>query len=129
MMIMITTWPAHPNLLELTTLNMLGERYKLWNSSWSLLHFPFASLLGPNICLRILFSNILSLHSPLKISDHVFQTYSTTGNIIVLYILHIFIFKCLERSLEPLPAKLLCNYRKIREQYSYLHVHYYYFLS
>ena len=30
---------------------------------WSLLHSPFASLLGPNIRLRILFSNILGLHS------------------------------------------------------------------
>jgi hypothetical protein len=32
---------------------------------WSLLHSPFASLLSPNICLRILFSNTFSLCSSL----------------------------------------------------------------
>ena len=63
-----------------------------WKSSLrSLLHTPFSSLLGPNICLRILFSNTLSLHSSLNVRDHVSQPYSTTGNIIVL------IFKFLER--------------------------------
>ena len=37
------------------TLTILGERYKLWSSSlWSLLHSPFESLLGPNICFTIL---------------------------------------------------------------------------
>ena len=58
---------------------------------------PILSLLGPNIRLRILFSNTLSLDSSLNVRDHVSQPYSTTGNIIVLYIL---IFKFLERSLE-----------------------------
>ena len=61
------------------------------------LHSPFASLLGPNIGLRILFSNTLSLDSSLNVRDHAKHPYSTTGNIIVLYIL---IFKFLERSLE-----------------------------
>ena len=64
------------------------EWYKLWNSSlWSLLHSLFASLLGPNIRLRILFSNTLSLDSSLNVRDYVSQPYSTTDNIIVLYIL------------------------------------------
>jgi hypothetical protein len=54
--------PAHINLLDLITLTILGERYKLWRSSlWSLFHSPFSSRLGPNIRLRILFSNTLSL--------------------------------------------------------------------
>ena len=53
--------------------------------------------LGPNIRLRFLFSNTLSLHSFLNVRGHVLQPYSTTGNIIVLYIL---IFKFLERSRE-----------------------------
>ena len=57
----------------------------------------FVSLFGPNIRLRILFSNTLSLHSSLNVRDHASQPYSTTGNIIVLYIL---IFKFLERSRE-----------------------------
>ena len=44
-----------------------------------------------------MFSNTLGLDSSLNVKDHVLQPYSTTGNIIVLYIL---ILKFLERSLE-----------------------------
>ena len=58
---------------------------------------PFSSLLGPNICLRILFSNTLSLYySSLSVRDHISHPYSTTGNIIILSIL---IFK-FSRELE-----------------------------
>ena len=46
---------------------------------------PFSSHLSSNICLRILFSNTLSLHSSLHVRDHVSQPYSTTGHIIGLY--------------------------------------------
>ena len=37
----LATCPAHLNLLDLITLTILGERYKLCSSSlWSLLHSP-----------------------------------------------------------------------------------------
>jgi len=55
------------------------------------------SLLGPNIPLRILLSNTLSLRSSLYVRDHASQLFSTTGNITVFYIL---IFKFLEISRE-----------------------------
>ena len=84
----LAIWHAHLNFLDLTTLTILNERCKQWSSLlWSLLHSPLLYLLGSYIRLRILFSNILSLHSSLNVRDHVSHPYSTTGNIIVLYIL------------------------------------------
>ena len=54
----LAIWPTHFSLLDLITLTILGERYKLWSSSlWNLLHSPFLSLLVPNNRLGILFSN------------------------------------------------------------------------
>ena len=91
----LATWPVHLNLLDVITLTVLGAQYKLWSSSLrSLLQSLFSSLLGPNIRLRILFSNTLSLDSSLNVRDHVSQPYSTTGNIIVLYILIFKFMKC-----------------------------------
>ena len=81
----MATCPAHLNLLDLITLTILGERCKLWSSLlWSLFHSLFSSLLGPNICLRILFSNAPSLHFSLNVRDHVSQQYSTCrrGNVL-----------------------------------------------
>ena len=76
----LATCPAHQNRLDLITLTVLGQRYKLWISSfWSLLHSPFSSLLGPNIHLKILFSNSRSLRCTLDVRDHVSQPYSTAG--------------------------------------------------
>jgi len=95
---LLGTWHAHLNLLDLITLTMLAKRYKPWSSSlWSLLYSPFVILLSSNIRLMNLFSNILSLCPSLNVRDRASQQYSTTGNIIVLYIL---IFKFLKRSRE-----------------------------
>ena len=70
----------------------------LWSFSlWSLLQSPFSYLLCPNTRPGMLFSNTLSVRSSLNVRDHVSYPYSTTGNIIVLYIL---IFKFLERCLD-----------------------------
>ena len=52
---------------------------------------------SPNIRLRILFANILSLRSSLNVGNHDSQLNSTTGNDIVLYIS---IFKFLEKKHE-----------------------------
>jgi hypothetical protein len=55
------------------------------------------SLLGPNIFLRTLFSNTLSLHSSLNVSDQVSHPYKSKGKITVLYILKfIFLYSKLE---------------------------------
>ena len=70
----LAIWFAHLNLLDLITLTTLYERCKRWSSSlWSFLHSPFSSLFGPNIRLRILISNTLSLHSSLNVRDHVYN--------------------------------------------------------
>ena len=64
----LATWLPHLNLLYLITLTILGERYKLWSCSlWILLHSSFVSHFGPNIRLRILFSNTLSQRSSLNV--------------------------------------------------------------
>jgi hypothetical protein len=76
-----------------------GEEYRSFSSLiCSLLHpLVTLSLLGPNIFLSTLFSNVLSLNSSLSVSDQVSHPYKTTGKIIVLYIL---IFMFLENKLK-----------------------------
>ena len=83
--------PTHSSWLDHRTI--FGEQYRSLSSSLrSFLHSPVtSSLLGPNILLSNLFSNTLSLHSSLIVSDQVSHPYKTTSKIIFLYIL-IFIF-------------------------------------
>jgi len=93
------TWSVHLTLLDLITRKTLGEQYRsLSASECSFLHSPVtSSLLGPNILLNTLFSNIQSLRPFLSVSDQVSHLYKTTGNIIVLYVL---IFIILGSKLE-----------------------------
>jgi len=83
------TCSTHLILLDFITRTILGEEYRsLSYSLCSFLHSPVPlPLLGPNILLSTLFSNTLSLHSSLNVSDQVSHPYKTTGKIIVLYIL------------------------------------------
>ena len=71
----------------------------------SFFHSPISSLLGPNISLRVLFSNTLSLHSSFNLRHHVSQPYSTTGNSIVLEILN---FKWLLNKYRKITLIFIC---------------------
>jgi hypothetical protein len=67
---------------------------------------PFSftsSLVGPNILLRTLFSNTLSLYSSLSVRDQVSHPYKTTGRIMVVYITFTF------RSFHELRLKNALN--------------------
>ena len=81
------TCPTHHTIVYFITWTMLVEEYRSFlYSLCSFLHSPVnLSLLGPNILLSTLFSNTLSLHSSLNVSDQVSHPY-TTGKIMGLYI-------------------------------------------
>jgi hypothetical protein len=85
--------PAHLILHDLITRTILGEQYSSLSSTLrSLLHSSVtSSLLGSNTLLSTLFSNTLSLHSCLNVSDQASHPYKTTGKINSVY-LDLYIF-------------------------------------
>ena len=87
------------SFLDLITWTVLGVEYSSLSSSLcSFLHYRFiSSLLDPYILINTLFSNTLSLHSSLNVSNQVSHLYTKTGKILVLSIL---IFQLLDRKLE-----------------------------
>jgi len=82
------TYPAHIILLEMITIITLGEAYNLCSPSLCshLQTSATSCLLGPNILLSTMFSNILNQCSSLSVRDQVSQPYKTKGKIIVLCI-------------------------------------------
>ena len=81
--------PAHTILLDFIN----GEFRSLSSLLCSFLHSPFTSSpLGRNILLNTIFSNTLTLHSSLDVSDQVAHSYNTTGNNV--YIKHDFLQPC-----------------------------------
>ena len=81
------TCPAHLILLDFSTRTILGEQYRSFNSSLCSSLPCYLIPLGPNILFNTLFSDTLSLHSSLNVSDQVSHPYKIAGKIIILYIL------------------------------------------
>ena len=81
----LATCPAHLIHPDLITRMIFGEEYKSEVFSVPLT----SSLLGPNTLFRTLFFKTFSLRFSLIVSDQVSYPYTTTGTIIVLYVLNI----------------------------------------
>jgi hypothetical protein len=73
-------------LIDLITLIIHSEEYKLWSSSLCSFLQPTATsfLFGSNIHLSTLFSNNLNLYTFLNVGDKVSHLYRTTGKTMVL---------------------------------------------
>ena len=66
--LILVAWPGHLNILDLTTLTLQTVQTMKF---YIVYPYPFSSFLGPNMRLRNLFSNTLSLQSSLNVRYHV----------------------------------------------------------
>ena len=86
--------PTQSILLDLFNRIIFGNEYRSLSSSYSLLHSPVtSSLLGPNILLSTLFSNTLSLHSSLNVSEHVSHSYKKNRQNYSSVYLNLYVFR------------------------------------
>ena len=83
------TFPVCLNILDLITLAVLGERYKLWSSSlWNLL-YPFSSHLAANIFSRInvrIILKVIYVSSFEFIKCHVWNVFRVSSSCSILHI-------------------------------------------
>ena len=112
--------PLHPAIrstclahliLNFITQIIFGEQYRsLIPSLCIFLHsIVISSLLGPNILLSTLFSNIVGLFTSLNAKDQFSHPYKTTGNVRVMYILINAIFFSVSLCVE----QIMCNNSKL----------------
>jgi hypothetical protein len=101
------TCPAHLILIDLTYIMIHGNECKLWSSSMcNILHSPVTSShLGPNILLRYLFSNTLSLCSSFNVRNQVSHPYKTGGRIMVLCISNFTSIESRREDKRPWPER------------------------